>query len=75
MYTFETYFKTLKDKTNNMTRRKGRVIRGYMIEETGEFCVEFITKVMAIGVLISHHEDRLTQKGTIAHNIIKPPLE
>lgn len=58
-----------------MARPEGSIIWGYMVENFGEFRVEFISKSKAIVVPMSWYEGRFAGKSIIGHNRIKTPLE
>ena len=56
--------KILKRYTNNLHRPKAYIIERYIVEETIEFCFEYIKKAKHVGVPESRHDKRVGGKGS-----------
>lgn len=65
MYHFERFLGILKAYVRNRYRPEGSIIEGYSIEETIEFCTEYLAVVDPIGIPKSRHEGRLEGQGTL----------
>jgi hypothetical protein len=53
----------LKKFVHNQSRLKGCMVQGWATEEVIEFAVDYVD-IQEIGKPISHHEGRLSRKGT-----------
>jgi hypothetical protein len=65
LFPFERYMTVLKKYICNRFRPEGCIAKGYEIEESVEFCVDFIDDLSPIGVPMSCHEGRLKGKGAL----------
>jgi Transposase family tnp2/Domain of unknown function (DUF4218)/Domain of unknown function (DUF4216) len=65
MFPFERYMAVLKKYVRKRSSPEGCIAKGYGTEEVIEFCVDYIDELRPIGVPVSHHEGRLTGKGTL----------
>ncbi|KAK1368072.1 hypothetical protein POM88_034164 [Heracleum sosnowskyi] len=72
---FEIFLCTLKAYVRNRYRPEGSIIEGYSIEETIEFCTEYLATVDPIGIPKSRHEGRLEGHGTLGSKMISPSAE
>ncbi|KAL6350674.1 hypothetical protein AAG906_028127 [Vitis piasezkii] len=57
MYPFERFMKVLKGYVRNRNHPKGCIVECYIVEETIEFCTEYLSNVDAIGVPSSTNVD------------------
>jgi hypothetical protein len=55
----------------NCSIPEGCIAKGYGTEDVIEFCVDYIDELRSIGVRLSHHEERLSGKGTLGRKIIR----
>ncbi|KAK1397810.1 hypothetical protein POM88_007673 [Heracleum sosnowskyi] len=72
---FEIFLCTLKAYVRNRYRPEGSIIEGYSVEETIEFCTEYLATVDPIGIPKSCHEGRLEGHGTLGSKMISPTAE
>jgi hypothetical protein len=72
MYAYERFNDILKSFIRNQAYLEGGMIQGYCTEETIEWDLNYADSSNPIGVPKSHHEERLTGKGTIEKNAITP---
>ena len=70
MFSFERYFAVLKKYVRNRARPEGSIVKGYVIEEVIEFCVDYVDELCPIGVPVSRHEGRLIGKGTLGRKSV-----
>jgi hypothetical protein len=63
MLPFERFMTILKKFVHNQSRPKGCMVQGWATEEVIEFTVDYVD-LQEIGKPISHHEGRLSRKGT-----------
>ena len=70
MFTFERFFAVLKKYVRNHARSEGSIVKGYVTEEVIEFCVDYMDELCPIGVLVSRHERRLIEKGTLGRKSV-----
>jgi hypothetical protein len=70
MYAYERFNGILKSFVRNRFYPKGRTVQGYCTEEAIEWALNYTDLSNPIGVPKSHHEGRLTGKGTIGKKAI-----
>ena len=63
MYPVEQYMKILKGYTKNLHHPKASIFERYIVEETIEFCTNYIEKAKAFGLPESWHDKRAKSKG------------
>ena len=51
-------------------RARPSIAKGYVTEEVIEFCVDYVNELCPIGVLVSRHECRLIEKGTLGRKSV-----
>ena len=66
--------KILKWYTKNLHHPKIFAILRYIVEETIEFCLEYIEKVKSLRFLKSHHDKRVGGKGSWGLHVITSSL-
>ena len=64
MFPFERFMYVMKRYVRTRSHPEGSMIEGYTTEETIECCSDYIKDGRSIGLPISHHEGRLSGKGT-----------
>jgi hypothetical protein len=72
IYAYERFNGILKSFVRNWAYPEGSMVRGYYIEEAVEWALNYADLSNPIGVSKSHHEGRLTGKGTIGKKAITP---
>jgi hypothetical protein len=72
MYTYERFNGILKLFIRNRAYPEGNMIQGYCTKEAMECALNYADPSNSIGVPMSHHEGRLTGKGTIENKTITP---
>jgi hypothetical protein len=72
MYAYERFNGILKLFIRNRAYPKGSMVQGYCIEEAIDWALNYADSSNPIGVPRSHHEGRLTGKGTIGKKAITP---
>jgi hypothetical protein len=72
MYAYERFNGILKSFVRNRAYPEGSIIRGYCTEEAVEWALNYADPSNPIRVPKSHHEGRLTGKGTIGKKDITP---
>jgi hypothetical protein len=70
MYAYERFNSILKSFIRNRAYPEGSMVQGYYTEEAIEWALNYADLSNPIGVLKSHHEGRLTDKGTIGKKVI-----
>jgi hypothetical protein len=65
MYAYERFNDILKLFVRNRAYPEGSMVQGYCTEEAVEWTLNYADLSNLIGVSMSHHEGRLTGKGTI----------
>jgi hypothetical protein len=75
MYAYERFNGVLKSFIRNRAYPEGSMVQGYCIEEAVEWALNYADPTNPIGVPKSHHEGRLTSKGTIGKKAITPDLD
>jgi hypothetical protein len=66
MYPFERFMTVLKKYVRNQSHPEGSMVHGWATDEVIEFTIDYMD-LQAIGKSISHHEGRLSGKGTRGH--------
>jgi hypothetical protein len=72
MYAYERFNGVLKSFIRNRAYPEGSMVQGYCTEEAVELALNYVNSTNLIGVPKSHHEGRLTGKGTIGKKAITP---
>jgi hypothetical protein len=72
MYAYERFNGILKSFVRNRAYPEGSMVQGYCTDETVEWALNYADPSNPIGVPKSHHEGRLTGKGTIWKKDITP---
>jgi hypothetical protein len=72
MYAYERFNAILKSFVRNQAYPEGSMIQGYCTKEAIEWALNYADPSNPIGVLKSHHEKRLTGRGTIRKKAITP---
>jgi len=67
--------KILKAYTKNLYSLEASIVERYIVEETIEFCSEYIEKAKPIGLPKYRHDDRVGGKGSRGLHVITPSLE
>jgi hypothetical protein len=75
MYAYERFNGVLKSFVRNQAYPEGSMVQGYCTEEVIEWAINYTDPTNPIGVPKSHHEGRLTGKGTIGKKAITPDLD
>ena len=57
--------KFLKGYVRNQHWPKASIIKSYITEEVIEFCGDYLSNVVVIGVSMSCHEGKIASKGTL----------
>jgi hypothetical protein len=70
MYAYERFNGILKSFVRNRAYLESSMVQGYCIEEAIEWALNYANPSNPIGIPKSHHEERLTGKGTIRKNAI-----
>jgi hypothetical protein len=70
IYVYERFNGILKSFVRNRVYPEGSMIQGYYKEEAIEWALNYADPSNLIGVPMSHHEGRFTEKGTIRKNAI-----
>jgi hypothetical protein len=68
MYPFERFMTVLKKYVHNQSRPEDCMVQGWATEKVIEFTIDYMN-LQAICKPISHHEGRLSGKGTRGHTI------
>jgi hypothetical protein len=72
MYAYERFNSILKSFIRNRAYLEGNMVQGYCTEEAMEWALNYDDPSNLISVPKSHHEGRLTGKGTIGKKAITP---
>jgi hypothetical protein len=72
MYVYERFNGILKSFIGNRAYPESSMVQGYCIDEAIEWVPNYADPSNPIGVPKSHHEGRLTRKGTIEKKAITP---
>jgi hypothetical protein len=72
MYAYQRFNGILKSFVRNRAYPEGSMVQGYCTEEVVEWALNYADPSNLIGVSMSHHEGRLTGKGTIGKKAITP---
>jgi hypothetical protein len=72
MYAYERFNGILKSFVRNRAYPEGSLVQGYCTKEAVEWALYYADQSNLIGVPKSHHEGRLTGKGTIGKKVITP---
>jgi hypothetical protein len=72
IYAYERFNRILKSFVRNRAYTEGSMVQGYYTEEAVEWALNYGDLSNPIGVPKSHHEGRLTGKGTIGNKVITP---
>ncbi|KAK1351239.1 hypothetical protein POM88_054514 [Heracleum sosnowskyi] len=72
---FEIFLCILKAYVRNRRLPEASIVEGYSIEETIEFCTDYLAYVDPVGIPRSRHEGRLEGQGTLGHKMISPSTE
>ncbi|XP_074356761.1 uncharacterized protein LOC141696532 [Apium graveolens] len=75
MYPFERFLCILKAYVRNRRHPEASIVEGYSVEETIEFCTNYLASTDPIGIPRSRHEGRLDGQGTVGHKMITPGAE
>ncbi|XP_058733075.1 uncharacterized protein LOC131604664 [Vicia villosa] len=70
MYPIERYMKILKSYVKNRSRPEGCIVERYIVEESVEFCTEYLSNVETIGLPVSRHSGRTVGEGTSASKVV-----
>ncbi|KAL8117919.1 hypothetical protein AgCh_015706 [Apium graveolens] len=54
----------------NRRHPKASIVEGYSVEETIEFCTDYLASTDPVGIPRSRHEGRLDGQGTVGHKMI-----
>ncbi|KAK1359295.1 hypothetical protein POM88_020707 [Heracleum sosnowskyi] len=71
---FEIFLCILKAYVRNRRLPEASIVEGYSVEETIEFCTEYLTSANPVGIPRSRHEGRLAGQGTLGHRMISPTV-
>jgi hypothetical protein len=71
MYAYERFNSILKS-IRNRAYPEGSMVQGYYTEEAMEWTLNYADSSNLIGIPMSHHEGRLTGKGTLGKKVITP---
>ncbi|KAL8157781.1 hypothetical protein AgCh_002474 [Apium graveolens] len=72
MYPFERFLCILKAYVRNRRHPEASIAEGYSVEETIEFCTDYLASTDPVGIPRSRHEGRLDGQGTVGHKMITP---
>jgi hypothetical protein len=72
MYAYERFNGILKSFVRNRAYPESSMVYGYCTEEVVEWALNYVDPSNPIDVPKSHHEGRLTEKGTIRKKAITP---
>ncbi|KAL8155839.1 hypothetical protein AgCh_001037 [Apium graveolens] len=75
MYPFERFLCILKAYVRNRRHPEASIVEGYSVEETIEFCTDYLASTDPVGISRSRHEGRLDGQGTVGHKMITPGAE
>ncbi|XP_074321844.1 uncharacterized protein LOC141659024 [Apium graveolens] len=75
MYPFERFLCILKAYVRNRRHPEASIVEGYSVEETIEFCTDYLASTDPVGIPRSRHEGRLDGQGTVEHKMITPGAE
>jgi hypothetical protein len=75
MYAYERFNDVLKSFIRNQAYLEGSMVQGYCTEEAVEWTLNYVDSTSPIGIPKSHHEGRLTGKGTIGKKAITSDLD
>jgi len=67
--------KILKGYTKNLHRPKASIVERYIVEESIEFCSEYIEKAKPVGLPKSQHDERVGGKGLRGLHVITPTIQ
>ncbi|XP_074323112.1 uncharacterized protein LOC141660050 [Apium graveolens] len=70
MYPFERFLCILKAYVRNRRHPEASIVGGYSVEETIEFCTDYLASTDPVGIPRSRHEGRLDSQGTVGHKMI-----
>ncbi|XP_074322821.1 uncharacterized protein LOC141659793 [Apium graveolens] len=70
MYPFKRFLCILKAYVRNRRHPKASIVEGYSVEETIEFCTDYLASTDPVGIPRSRHEGRLDGQGTVGHKMI-----
>ncbi|KAL8133287.1 hypothetical protein AgCh_008664 [Apium graveolens] len=70
MYHFERFLCILKAYVRNRHLPEGSIVEGYSVEETIEFCTDYLASTDPVRIPRSRHEGRLEGQGTLGHKMI-----
>ncbi|KAL8131239.1 hypothetical protein AgCh_007239 [Apium graveolens] len=66
----ERFLCILKAYVRNRHHPEASIVEGYSIEETIEFCTDYLASTDPVGIPRSRHEGRLDGQGTVGHTMI-----
>ncbi|KAK1387625.1 hypothetical protein POM88_015803 [Heracleum sosnowskyi] len=72
---FEIFLCILKAYIRNRRLPEASIVEGYSVEETIEFCTDYLASVDPVRIPRSRHEERLEGQGTLGHKMISPSAE
>ncbi|XP_074322758.1 uncharacterized protein LOC141659729 [Apium graveolens] len=75
MYPFERFLCIFKAYVKNRYLPEASIVEGYSVEETIEFCTDYLASTDSVGIARSRHEGRLQGQGTLGHKMISPSAE
>ncbi|XP_074377749.1 uncharacterized protein LOC141719270 [Apium graveolens] len=75
MYPFERFLCILKAYVRNRRHPEASIVEGYSVEETIEFCTDYLASTDPVGIPRSRHEGRIDGQGTVGHKMITPGAE
>jgi hypothetical protein len=67
MYSYEHHMVIMKGYVRNHAHPEGSMIEGYTTKEVIECCVDYIKDGKPLGIPVSWHHVRLSEKGTKGH--------
>ena len=73
MYPIERYMKILKGYVNNRSHPEGCIVERALIDESMEFCINYLANVDATGILKPRHSRGLEGKGISACKVLSMP--
>jgi len=75
MYPVEQYMKILKGYTKNLHHLEESIVERYIVEESIEFCSEYVEKAKLVGLPESQHDERVGSKGLRGLHVFTPTVE
>ncbi|XP_060957897.1 uncharacterized protein LOC115712281 [Cannabis sativa] len=63
MYPFERYMKILKGYVRNRSRPEGCIVESYIVEETIEFCSDYLSEVTTVGSRSTRVDREISRGG------------